>query len=94
MSEWKIDTNQVHCVAWENGSNMVQAMIEGGLSNFGCFAHLLQLVVHDGLLPQHVVIDSLAVCRSIVGHFEHSSVASHKLARIQENLDLPWHTLK
>ena len=48
----------------------------------------------DGVLSQHVVIDLLAVCRSIVGHFKHSSVASHKLARILESLDFPWHTLK
>ena len=48
----------------------------------------------DGLLSQRVVIDLLAVCRSTVGHFKHSSVVSHKLARIQENLDLSQHTLK
>ena len=65
MSEWEIDTTQVHCVVWDNGSNMVKAMSEGGLPNFGCFAHSLQL---DGLLSQHVVIDLLAVCRSIIGH--------------------------
>ena len=94
MSKWEIDTSQVHCVVQDNGSNMVKAMCEGGLLNFGCFAHSLQLIVHDGLLSQHVVIDLLAVCRSIVGRFKHSSVACHKLARIQENLSLPQHTLK
>ena len=94
MSEWEIDTTKVHCVVRDNGSNMVKAMSEGGLPNFGCFAHSLQLVVHDGLLSQRIVIDLLAICRSIVGHFKHSSVACHKLARIQENLDLPRHTLK
>ena len=34
------------------------------------------------------------MCRSIIGHFKHSSVASHKLAIIQENLDLQQHALK
>ena len=68
-------------------------MSEGGLLNYGCFAHSLQLVVHDGLLSQCVVIDLLAVCRSIVGYFKHS-VACRKSARILENLDLPQHTLK
>ena len=38
--------------------------------------------------------DLLATCRSIVGHFKHSSVACHKLAHIQENLQLPKHKLK
>ena len=92
MCEWEINTTRVHCVVWDNGSNVVKAMSEEGLPNFGCFAHSTQLVIHDGLLSR-VVIDLLAVCRSIVGHFKHSSVASHKLARIQENLDLSWHTL-
>ena len=94
MSGRYVDTTQVHCVVRDNGSSMVKAMSEGGLPNFVFFAYSLQLVVHDGLLSQHVVIDLLAVCRSIVRHFKYSSVASHKLARIQENLDLPWHTLK
>ena len=58
-----------------------------------CFAHSLQLVVHDVVLTQHY-IDLLAVCRSVVGHFKHSSVASHKLTTIQDNLGLPQHTLK
>ena len=30
----------------------------------------------------------------VVGHFKHSSIAYHKLATIQENLQLPKHTLK
>ena len=94
MSEWGIETSQVHCVIRDNGSNIVKAMSEAGLPSFGCFAHSLQLIVHEGLLTQRVVIDLLAVCRSIVGHFKHSSVACHKLARIQENLGLPQHTLK
>ena len=34
------------------------------------------------------------MCRSIVGHFKHLSVASHLLTRIQDNLGLPRHTLK
>ena len=55
----------------DNGSNMIKAMDEACLQSFGCFAHPLQLVIHDGLLTQCVVVDLLAVCRSIVGHFKH-----------------------
>ena len=43
---------------------------------------------------QHGVRNLLAICRSIVGHFKHSSVACHKMAQIQENLDLLQHKLK
>jgi len=73
---------------------MIKAMTEANLPSFGCFAHTLQLVVNDGILTQREVKDLLVVCRSIVGQFKYSSVAYHKLAQIQENLDLPKHTLK
>ena len=94
LDDWKISLPQVHIVIRDNGSNMIKAMAEANLPSFGCFAHSLQLVVNDGILTQRGVRDLLAVCRSIVGHFKHSSVACHKLAQIQENLDLPKHTLK
>ena len=90
----KIALSQVHVVIRDNGSNMVKAMTEANLPSFGCFAHSLQLVVNDGILCQRGVRDLIAICRSIVGHFRHSSVACHKLAQIQENLDLPQHKLK
>lgn len=93
LEDWMITSSQVHVVIRDNGSNMVRAMTEANLPSFGCFAHSLQLVINDGLLSQRVVKDLLAVCRSIVGHFKHSSVAYHKLAQIQENLDLPKHKL-
>jgi len=94
LDDWKINLSQVHNVIRDNGSNMIKAMTEANLPSFGCFAHTLQLVVNDGILTQRGVKDLLAVCRSIVGHFKHSSVAYHKLAQIQENSDLPKHTLK
>ena len=83
LEEWKIALSQVHVVIRDNGSNMVKAMTEANLPSFGCFAHSLQLVVNDGILCQRGVRDLLAICRSIVGHFRHSSVACHKLAQIQ-----------
>ena len=94
LEEWKIALSQVHVVIRDNGTNIVKAMTEANLPSLGCFAHTLQLVVNDGLLSQRVVKDLLAICRSIVGHFKHSSVAYHKLAQIQDNLNLPKHKLK
>ena len=94
LDDWKISLLQVHIVIKDNGSNMIKAIAEANLPSFGCFAHSLQLVVNDGILTQRGVRDLLAVCRSIVGHFKYSSVACHKVAQIQENLDLPKHTLK
>ena len=91
---WFISTDQVHVVLRDNGSNMVKVMKDAKLPDLGCFAHTLQLVVHDGVLSQRAVINILAICRKIVGHFKHSSLAYSKLRQIQENFSLPQHRLK
>ena len=94
LETWFISTDQVHVVLRDNGSNMVKAMKDAKLPDLGCFAHTLQLVVQDGVLSQRAVINILAICRKIVGHFKHSSLAYSKLRQIQENLSLPQHRLK
>ena len=58
------------------------------LPSLGCFAHTLQLVVNEGILSQRVVIDVLAICRGIVGHFKHSTLAYHQLDEIQDKLSI------
>ena len=55
----------------------------------GCFAHTLQLVIHDGILSQRYVQDILAKCRRIVGHFKHSQLAFSRLKDIQATLGIP-----
>jgi len=73
---------------------MVRAMKDTDLPDLGCFAHTLQLVVHDGVLSQRAVINILAICRSIVGNFKYSTLAYSRLREIQQNLGLPQHRLK
>ena len=75
LAEWEIKHDWVHLVLRDNAANMAKAMRDASLTSLGCFAHTLQLVVHDGVLSQRVVMDTLAVCRKIVGHFKHSSTA-------------------
>ena len=55
----------MHVVLQDNARNMVKAM-ECGVKSLGCMAHLGQLAVHDAVLSQRSVIDSLAVARKIV----------------------------
>lgn len=83
LHDWNITLLKVHVIIRDNGSNMIKAMTKANLPSFECFAHTLQLVINDSLLSQRVVKDMLSVCRSIVEHFKHSSVACHKLAQIQ-----------
>lgn len=88
LEKWDITLEQVHLVITDNASNMTKAMRDASLPHFGCFAHSLQLVIHNGLLSQRAVIDIISICKGIVGHFHRSSVASHNLKRIQESLNM------
>lgn len=78
----------------DNASNTKKALRDANLSGFGCFAHSLQLIVNDGVISQRVVIDVLAVARSIVCHFKRSTLAYHLLDEIRERLDIPKHKLQ
>ena len=94
LRSWDISHDQVHVILRDNGSNFVRAMKDACLPSLGCFAHTLQLVVHEGVLSQRAVIDILTICRKIVGHFKYSSLAYSRLHEIQDNLSLPPHRLK
>ena len=83
-----IKPEQVHLII---RSNMVKAMSDGGFEDLGCFAHTLQLVIHDGIFSQRAIKDSLAICRKIVGYFKRSPLAYSQLKIIQQ---LPKYNLK
>ena len=83
FKQWAIKEDQTHLVLRDNGANIVKALTDASLPHFGCFAHTLQLVVHDGVLSQRAVIDILSSCRKIVGHFRHSCLAYSRLRVIQ-----------
>ena len=94
LLSWRISKENVHLFLRDNAANMERAMKDAGVVSFGCFAHSLQLVVHDGVLSQRGVSDLLSLCRTIVGHFKRSTKATDKLKEIQQNLGLPAHSLK
>ncbi|XP_052393278.1 zinc finger BED domain-containing protein 4-like [Carassius gibelio] len=89
LVKWKIPKSNVHVVLRDNASNMKKAMDEMDVASLGCFAHTLQLVVHEGLLSQRSVSDALANGRKIVGHFKHSPLATTRLEEIQKDLQMP-----
>ena len=94
LEDWKISKSRIHMVVADNASNMKKALREGRFKAQGCFAHTLQLIVNDGVLSQRAFIDTLSVCRSIVGHFKHSTIAYHKLDQIRDRLDINKHKLQ
>jgi len=40
---------------------MVKTMSDGGFEDLECFAHALQLVIHDGILSQRAIKDVLSI---------------------------------
>ncbi|XP_011409510.1 PREDICTED: zinc finger BED domain-containing protein 4-like, partial [Amphimedon queenslandica] len=52
LENWNIEKTSVHLVVRDNASNMVKAFRDGGYSDLGCFAHTLQLVIHDAVFSQ------------------------------------------
>lgn len=94
LAHWEIKDEQVHLIVRDNAANMVKAMKDAAFPDLGCFAHTFQLIVNDGVLSQRAVVDTLAVCRKIVGHFRRSSLAYCRLKEIQQNLGLAQHRLK
>ena len=93
LEEWGISKEKVLLVICDNASNMIKELTDSGLPHYGCFAHTLQLVIHDAIFAQRVVIDLLTTSRSIVGHFRQSNLAYTRLQTIQTNLGLPTHRL-
>ena len=77
----------------DNTANMVAGIEKSDLPAIGCTIHTLQLVIRDCIMTQHAVIDMLARCRKIVGHFEHSHLAVEHLNSIQKQLNFPEHKL-
>ena len=94
LEGWGIQREQVHLLIRDNASNMVKAMREAVYPDLGCFAHMLQLIIHDGVLTQRAVTGTLANCCRIVGHFKHSLLAYCRLKEIQQSLEIPQHHLK
>ena len=83
----------MHVVIRDNAANMVAGIRECELPAIDCAIHTLQLVVKDSIMIQRTVIDMLARCRKLVGHFKHSSLAYQHLHNIQSQLSLPEHKL-
>lgn len=52
---WKIKTESIHLILRDNAANMIKGMSDAEIPHLGCFAHTLQLVVHNAILSQRVI---------------------------------------
>uniref|UniRef100_A0A1A8MBN7 Zinc finger, BED domain containing 4 n=2 Tax=Nothobranchius pienaari TaxID=704102 RepID=A0A1A8MBN7_9TELE len=88
LNSWGIEKERVHVIVRDNAQNMKRAMEDLAVPSLGCVAHTLQLVVHEGLLSQRSVTDTMANARKITGHFKHSPLAYSRLEDIQISLKM------
>ncbi len=88
LNSWGIEKQRVHVILRDNAQNMKKAMDDMGVPSMRCVAHTLQLVVHEGLLSQRSVTDTLVNARKIIGHFRHSPLACSRLEDIQIDLKM------
>lgn len=103
LDRWGIEKSRIHVIVRDNARNMKKAMDDMEVKNVGCLAHTLQLAVHEGLLSQRSVVDTLATARKIIGHFKHSPLAYSRLEdkqrelkmdvkRLQQDVQVRWNS--
>ena len=92
LHSWHLEEKLTYVVR-DNAANYVAGLRDAQIPSFGCLAHTLQLVIHDGVLVQRGVQDLLGTGRKIVGHYKHSNVAFHTLKRVQTQLGIKQHCL-
>lgn len=88
LQMWDINISKIHLLVRDNGANIVKGCKEAGIPSVSCFIHTLQLVITQSIDSQRSVVDLIATCKKIVGHFNHSSTACSKLKEIQAELNV------
>jgi hypothetical protein len=77
-------------VVSDNGSNIKNAINEHLLKHYHpCVAHTLNLSINEAINGNSDINQILKKCRTIVGHFKHSSNATEKLKDFQLQMNLP-----
>ena len=89
---WGIPEEFIVAPVHDNASNITSAARELGWESLPCVAHTLQLSVNKGLSISQISRVS-PVCRKLVGHFKHSTLAMAALKEKQEQLNLDKHHL-
>lgn len=89
FNEWGI-ADKIVTIVSDNGSNIKNAINEHLLKyHHPCVAHTLNLSINEAINGNLDIIQILKKCRTIVGHFKHSSYANGKLREFQLQMNLP-----
>lgn len=81
--------NKIICITTDNGANVKAACSLMQVRHLPCFAHTLNLCVHDGLSKDEHLTHLLTKCRSIVTYFKRSNNAMDLLKKEQDRMGKP-----
>lgn len=81
-SEWEI-SNKVCCVVTDNAPDIVSVVKGMKLRHLGCFAHMINLIVHTAIKNTKQVKEVQERIKAVVSYFHHSVKGSDKLSEIQ-----------
>lgn len=86
FEEWDL-LKKIICIVTDNAYNIVKACEILKIRNLPCYAHTLNLVVHDGLKAD-CIKDVFHTCKDIVKYFKSSDLATSTLKK-EQNLPEP-----
>ncbi|CAG4957002.1 unnamed protein product [Parnassius apollo] len=79
VAEWGLTDKIIFAVA-DNADNVQKAIHNIGWKQFGCYGHILNLIVQDSLTTVQPILEKV---KKIVRHFKTSSTALEKLLKAQ-----------
>ena len=86
LSKWNLDISDCHVVLHDNAHNITKCFHDLSVFHSSCFNHTLQLIANDSLKSFDEIGTLIKDCRSIFGHFKHSTSATAQLNEIQNQL--------
>jgi hypothetical protein len=93
VEKWNI-REKIICAVTDNAANMIAAVTTTGWRHLPCFAHSLNLVVHNSINSDKELCAVQTKCKNVISHFHRSVKSTEKLAEVQRQLSLPEHKLK
>jgi len=89
FNEWEIG-NKIVTVVSDNGANIKSAINQYlKKHHHPCVAHTLNLSVIEAINNNNELSQVIQTCKTIVGHFKHSTSATEKLKMYQNQMGLP-----
>ena len=92
IDKWSLQ-DRIHVLLRDNAASMIKAMDDSHFPSFGCVSHTLQLCINKALKVLRAVEDIVSNCRRIAAHFSKSTLAKHKLQKLQKSQQLPQHSI-